>query len=121
MDNSRLLRKDRQGRRGRRVALSVIEGLECLELTIGNGTVESLLIRIKVQTNNVNFTVGVHSGPPSQHNDTDKLFLEELRDDFKSTAPGVFNLPEINWELVSNCAEGRTSRNCPVDTADPTL
>lgn len=51
-DSSRLLRRDRQGRRGRGVALYVTEGLECLELTIGNGTVESLWIRVKGQTNN---------------------------------------------------------------------
>lgn len=45
-DSSRLLR------RGRGVALCVTEGLESLELTIGNGTVENLWMRIKGQTNN---------------------------------------------------------------------
>lgn len=80
------------------MALYGIEGLECVELTLGNGTVERLWIRIKGQTNNADFTVGVYSGPPSQDDHTDKLFLEELRDDSKSTAQGDFNLPEVTWE-----------------------
>lgn len=42
--------------------------------------------------------MGVCSGPPSQDDDTDKLFLEELRDDSKSSVPGDFNLAGINWE-----------------------
>lgn len=42
--------------------------------------------------------MGVYSGPPSQANDTDKLFLEDLRNDSKSSAPGDFNLPGIKWE-----------------------
>ncbi|KAJ7415274.1 hypothetical protein BTVI_38760 [Pitangus sulphuratus] len=41
LDGYRLCRKDMQGRRGRGVALRVIEGLECMELTVGNGTVEN--------------------------------------------------------------------------------
>lgn len=42
LESSRLFWGDRQGRRGRRMALYVMEGLECLELTAGNGTVGSL-------------------------------------------------------------------------------
>lgn len=98
MDSSGLFRRDRQGRRGRGVALCVTEELECLELTAGNGAVESLWIRVKRQTNNADVTVGVCSGPPSQDSDTDKLFFEELRGDSKSTALTNFNLPEINWD-----------------------
>ncbi|KAJ7395238.1 hypothetical protein BTVI_157081 [Pitangus sulphuratus] len=40
LDGYRLFRRDRQGRRGRGVALYVIEGLEYTELTVGNCTVE---------------------------------------------------------------------------------
>lgn len=52
MDGYRLFRKDRQGRRGSgghggRVTLCIMEGLECVELTVGNGPVESLWISIK--------------------------------------------------------------------------
>lgn len=39
--------KDRQGKRGRRVALYVIEGIECMKLKVGNGTDESTWIRMK--------------------------------------------------------------------------
>lgn len=42
--------------------------------------------------------MGVYSRPPSQDDDTDKLFFEELRDGSKSTALEDFNLPEINWD-----------------------
>ncbi|KAJ7426117.1 mitochondrial fission process protein 1 [Willisornis vidua] len=100
LDGYSLFRRDRQGRRGRGVALYVTEGLECMELTAGNGTVESLWGRMKRQTNNVDVTVGVYYRPPSQDNDTNKIFFEELRDTSKSTAlvlMGDFNLTEINW------------------------
>lgn len=40
MNSSRLFRRDGQGRRERGVVLCVIEGLECLERTVGSGTVE---------------------------------------------------------------------------------
>ncbi|KAJ7410618.1 rna-directed dna polymerase from mobile element jockey-like [Pitangus sulphuratus] len=65
LDGYQFFRRDRQGRRGRGVALYVMER------------------------------------PPSQDDDVDKLFFEELRDTSKSTAlvlMGDFNLPEINWE-----------------------
>ncbi|KAJ7399781.1 hypothetical protein BTVI_110168 [Pitangus sulphuratus] len=42
LNGYRLFRRDRQGRRGRGVALCVPEGLGCVELTVGNGTVEIL-------------------------------------------------------------------------------
>ncbi|RMC06994.1 hypothetical protein DUI87_16447 [Hirundo rustica rustica] len=44
LDVSRLFRSERQDRRGRGVALYVTEELERMELTVGNGTVESLWI-----------------------------------------------------------------------------
>ncbi|KAJ7428099.1 adaptin ear-binding coat-associated protein 1 [Pitangus sulphuratus] len=99
--NYRLFRRDRQGRRGRGVAQYVIEGLGCLELTVGNGTVESLWVRIKGQTNNVDVIMGVYYRPLSQDSDANKLFFEELKDTLKSTALVLmrdFNLPEITWE-----------------------
>ncbi|RMC04892.1 hypothetical protein DUI87_18067 [Hirundo rustica rustica] len=46
-----------------------IEGVECMELTAGNGTVESLRIRIKGQTNNADAITGVHYRPPGQDTD----------------------------------------------------
>ncbi|RMC04911.1 hypothetical protein DUI87_18086 [Hirundo rustica rustica] len=93
LDGSRIFRRDRQGGRGGGVAQYGIEGVECMELTAGNGTVESLWIRIKGRTNNADAITGVHYRPPGQ--DTDELFFEELRDSSKSTAlvlMGEFNL-----------------------------
>lgn len=69
------------------VALYEIQGLECTELTVGNGTAESLWVRIKEQTNNANVIVGVCYRPPSQDSDTDKLFFEELREHFQVNCP----------------------------------
>ncbi|KAM7077755.1 LOW QUALITY PROTEIN: tetratricopeptide repeat protein 33-like [Ciconia maguari] len=44
MDGYRLFRRDRQGRRGGGVALYIREGLDCMALTVGNNTVESLWV-----------------------------------------------------------------------------
>lgn len=78
------------------MALYVVEGLECVELTVGNGTVETL---DKNQgANNVDVTVAVYYRPARQDNDINKLFSEKLRDTSKSTALVLmrkFNLPEI--------------------------
>lgn len=48
------------------VALSEIQGLECTELTVGNGTAESLWVRIEEQTNNANIIVGVAIDLPAR-------------------------------------------------------
>lgn len=56
-----------------------MEGVECMELTLGNGTVESLWIRIKEQTNNADGIVGVYYRPPRPDDDADKSFIEGLR------------------------------------------
>lgn len=69
-----------------------------MELTCGNGTVESLWVRIKGQTNNMDITMGIFYRSPSQDNDFDKQFFEELRDSSKLTAlvlMGDFSLTEI--------------------------
>lgn len=102
MDDFRLLRSGRQGRRGREAeGWQYTEGLECMELMVSNGTVESLWERTKGQTNKANVIMGVCYRPSSQDGDADDLFVEELRDDSKSTALVLmrdFNLSEINWE-----------------------
>ncbi|KAJ7425206.1 hypothetical protein BTVI_03796 [Pitangus sulphuratus] len=64
-------------------------------------TVKSLWVRIKEQINNEDVIVGVCYRPPSQDDDINELFFEELRDTCKSTVlvlMGDFSLPEINWE-----------------------
>jgi len=59
MDGYRLFRRDRQGRRGGRVALYMKEGLDCVESTVGNDKVESLWVRIEGQTNKGDVVVAV--------------------------------------------------------------
>lgn len=65
---------------GGRVALCLMEGLEYMELTFGNGPVESLWIRIKGQANSPDIIMRVCDGPLSQDDSTDELFFKELRD-----------------------------------------
>lgn len=85
MDGYRLFRRDRQGRRGSgghggRVTLCIMEGQECVELTFGNGPVESLWKSIKGQASSADFLMGVCYGPLRQVDSTDELFSKELRD-----------------------------------------
>ncbi|GAB0204012.1 mitochondrial enolase superfamily member 1 [Grus japonensis] len=101
MDGYRLFRRDRQGRRGGRVALYVTEGLDCTGLSVGDDTVESLWVRIKGQANKGDVVVGVYYRPPSQADTNNELFFKELREASRSTAlvlMGDFNLPDVNWE-----------------------
>ena len=51
MDGYKLFRKDRQGRRGSRVALYVRECFDCLELNDGDDRVQCLWIRIRGKAN----------------------------------------------------------------------
>lgn len=48
------------------MALYGTEGLEYMELTVGDGTVESLWITIKWQTNNVAVIMGVSYRPTAR-------------------------------------------------------
>lgn len=85
MEGYRLFRRDRQGRRGRGghdggVALCIMQGLECVELSFGNGPVENLWISIKGLANSANFLRGVCYGSLRQADSTDKLLFKELRD-----------------------------------------
>ena len=71
IDGNQLFRKDRQGRRGRGVALYIKKGIECEELSLKNSheQVESLWVRIRDRGNKGNLVVGVyyrltHQGEP---------------------------------------------------------
>jgi len=68
MDGNRLFRRDRQRRT---VALYVLQGLDCMELTLVNNLVESLQVRIKGCANTGDVTVGVYHRPQGQNNDID--------------------------------------------------
>lgn len=73
-----------------------------MEFTTGSGTVESLWVRIKGQTNNSDIIMGVllsrsNCRPPIQGGNTNVLLFEELMDTCRSTS---VNLHEINGKLV---------------------
>lgn len=53
-----------------REALYVREGLECREATISSGTVESLGVRIKGQSNDADVSKGVYCRSPGPDNNT---------------------------------------------------
>lgn len=72
-----------------------------MELSVVNGTVETLWVRIEGETNDVDVTAKVNYRPLGQDSDVHELFFEELKNDSKSTAfvfMGDFSLPEINWD-----------------------
>lgn len=81
--------------------LYVVEGIECLEFTVGNGTVKSLWIRIKGQINNADVTGSLTLDLPDRTS-TQQISLLGAKDAFKSTSCvlclGDFSLPEIKWE-----------------------
>lgn len=51
--------------------------------TVGKGTIESLWIRVKGQTIDLNVIMGVYYRPPGQDNE---LFFEETKDPSRLTA-----------------------------------
>ncbi|GAB0209357.1 maestro heat-like repeat-containing protein family member 7 [Grus japonensis] len=59
MDDYKLFRRDRQGRRGGEVALYVRECFDCLELDDGDERVECLWVRIRGKANKTDTMVGV--------------------------------------------------------------
>ena len=76
----------------------VKHGLDCVELQVGDGKVESFRVRIKGRTNKGDVTVGVYYRPPSQDDNADELFFAELRDASRSTPlvlMGDFTLPDV--------------------------
>lgn len=84
------------------MTLYVVVGMECLELTVVHGTVESLWIRIKGQINNADVTVGVLLWISQTGQVHQQISLLRTKDAFKSTSCvlllGDFSLPEIKWE-----------------------
>ncbi|KAJ7419281.1 hypothetical protein BTVI_26056 [Pitangus sulphuratus] len=75
--------------------------------------IESLCVRIKGRTNNADVIVGVYYRSPRQDDDTDELFLEELKNTPKSTAlvlMGDFNLSDVHWEHHTS---GQTDPKAP--------
>ena len=59
-DGYRLFRRDRQGRRGGGMVRYVKHGLDCMELQVGDGKIESLWVKIKGRTNKGDVVVGIY-------------------------------------------------------------
>ncbi|GAB0209581.1 hypothetical protein GRJ2_003423800 [Grus japonensis] len=77
MDNYKVFRRDRQGRRGSGVALYVKECFDCLELNDGDDRVECLWVRIKGKANKADM-VGVCYRPLNQDEEADEIFYKQL-------------------------------------------
>ena len=92
----RLIKKDRQGRRGDGVALYVRECSDFAELEV-----ESLWVRIRGRANRANILVGVCCRPPNQDEETDEAFYRQLAEVVllpSLVLMGDFNFPVIRWK-----------------------
>lgn len=84
---------------GGKSSWTVVEGLDCTELVVGDDTVESLFVRLKGQANKGDVTMGLSYRPPRQDDDTDKLFFKDLRDTSTSAALVLIwdsSLPDVD-------------------------
>ena len=81
MDGYKLFRRDRQGRRGSRVALCIRECFDCLELDDGDNRAECLWVRIRGRANKADIMVGCCYRPPNQDEEVDEIFYKQLRKD----------------------------------------
>ncbi|GAB0207575.1 mitochondrial enolase superfamily member 1 [Grus japonensis] len=113
MEGYRLLRKDRQGRRGGGIALYVNDHLECMELHLGmeEEPTERLWVRIKGSAGTGDIIVGVCYRPPDQGDRADEALYRQIGAASCSQAlvlMGDFNHPDICWR--DNTAERKQSR-----------
>ncbi|CAM4574228.1 unnamed protein product [Lepidochelys olivacea] len=112
MDDYKLFRKDRQGRKGGGVALYVREQYDCSELRYETAEKpECLWIKFRSVNNKSDVVVGVCYRPPDQGDEVDEAFFQQLAEATRSHAlvlMGNFNPPDISWE--STTAVHRQSR-----------
>jgi len=82
IEDYRLFRRDRQGRRGGRVALYVRKWIDCEELCLRNShdQVKSLWVKIKDWSSKGHLVVGVCYRPPDQGEPVDEAFLLQLQE-----------------------------------------
>ena len=80
IEDYRLFRRDRQGRRGGRVALYVRKWIDCEELCLRNShcQVESLWVRIRDRSSKGHLVAGVCYRPSDQEEAVDKAFLLQM-------------------------------------------
>ena len=81
-EDYRLFRRDRQGRRGGRVALYVRKWIDCKELYLKNShnQVRSLWVKIEDRSSKGHLVVGVCYRPPDQGEPVDEAFLLQLQE-----------------------------------------
>jgi len=113
MEGDRLLRKDRQGRRGRGLTVYVNDQLECMELRLGlnEEPTESLWVRIKGRSGTGDIIVGVCYRPPDQEDQADKALYRQIGAASCSQTlvlMEVFNHRDICWR--DNTAGHKQSR-----------
>jgi len=113
IDDYRLFRRDRRGKRVGGIALYIKKSIQCEELSLKNGheQVESLWVRIRDRGNKGNLVVGVYYRPPDQGEPTDEAFFLQLQEALCSQfliLLGDFNHPDICWK--SSTVSGRQSR-----------
>ncbi|RMC20427.1 hypothetical protein DUI87_01281 [Hirundo rustica rustica] len=111
LNGYKLFRRDRQGRRGRGVALYIKQTFDTVGIETKEDGVECLWVRIKGKANKADILLGVCYHPPNQEEEVDNLFYKQLGNVSGSSAlvlVGDFNLLDICWEL--NTAEKRQSR-----------
>ncbi|PKU46871.1 rna-directed dna polymerase from mobile element jockey-like [Limosa lapponica baueri] len=111
MKGYKLLRRNRQGRRGGGVALYIRECFDCIELDSSDDKVECLRVRMKGKANKGDFVLGVCYRPPNKDKQVDEVFYKWLAEVSQSPAlvlVGDFNLSDICWKY--NTAESRQAR-----------
>ena len=78
MEDYKLFRRDRQGRRGIGVALYVKKCFSSVEISAENDTVESLWVRIRGKACRGDILVGVCYRLPNQDEEKEEAFYEQL-------------------------------------------
>ena len=76
MDGYKLFIRDRQGMRGRGVAVYVRECFDCLELDNSDERVECLWVRIRGKTNKADIMGGVCHRTPNEDEEADEIFYK---------------------------------------------
>jgi len=78
MDDYKLFRRDRQGKRGGGVALYVRDCFDCIELNDFDDKVECLWVKMRGKANKADILLGVCYRPPNQDEEADEVFYKRL-------------------------------------------
>jgi len=95
----RLFRRDRQVKRGGRIACYIKKSLHCEELSLKNRDKQVESPRVRIRGNKGNLVMGVYYRPPHQGEPTDEAFFLQLQEASRSQSViplGDFNHPDIS-------------------------